>query len=70
MRAVDIGKFLVVLLCVMAVVGATTCLADGPATAPGDPDVVPPGCTSPDPTPVVLSDAVILLVTVLSQTWL
>jgi hypothetical protein len=70
MRAIDIGRLLVVLLCVVAVLSATVCLADGPIAIPGDPTDVPPGCTPPEPTPVVLSGLVILLVTVMSQTWL
>jgi hypothetical protein len=70
MRGLVIGKLLVVMLCVVAVLSAATCLADDPATAPGDPVQYPPGCKSLEPTPVILSDFTIVLVTVMSQLWL
>ena len=46
MRAKGIGKLLVILLCVIAVLATTTCLASDDPIAPGDPVDIPPGCTS------------------------
>ena len=69
MRVKGIGRLLVVLLCVLALLGTTTCLANE-ETDPGDPVDYPPGCTSPDPAPAVFSDVLILLVVLMSQTWL
>jgi len=58
------ARFLVVLLCITAIMGVTACIADevtGPI--PGDPTSYPPACKTVQPTPAILGEIAVMLVT-------
>jgi hypothetical protein len=60
-------RLLVACLCVVAVLGVGTCLADNDgSTLPGDPRDFPPGCQTLEPTPVILSEFLVVLAAVVS----
>jgi hypothetical protein len=59
-----IARFLLVLLCIAAILSVTACIADevtGPS--PADPTSYPPGCKTVQPTPAILGDIAVMLVT-------
>jgi hypothetical protein len=60
MRKAKALRLVVVFLWIFAVLGAATCLADDPATVPGDPTQYPPGCRTLGPTPVILIEVLSL----------
>jgi hypothetical protein len=60
------GRLIVSVLCVLAVIGATTCLADEGVIDAGDPGNISPGMNTLEPTPAILSVFVTVLVTVVS----
>lgn len=59
-------RLVVACLCIVAVLGLGTCLADNPESVPGDPTNFPPGCQPLEPTPVILSDLIVVLAAVVS----
>lgn len=66
MRSFAKARLAVGIVCVLALVGATMCFADVPATEAGDPGGIAPGMSTLEPTPDILSGFVTVLVTVVS----
>lgn len=65
-KELGFGRLAVLVLCIIAVLSVTVCLADGGSTAPGEPTTLPPGCKTLEPTPSILSEFVTVLVTVVT----
>ena len=61
-----VGVGIVCIVCILAVIGATTCLADEAVVEAGDPGNISPGMNTLEPTPAILSGFITVLVTVVS----
>lgn len=66
MRTLARARLVVGIVCVIAVLGVSTCLANEQWIESGDPGNINPGMSTLEPTPVILSGFVTVLATVVS----